>query len=82
MFHQWSVGDLCRAKYSEDGCSYDAEIISVDHAAGSCVVRYLNYGNVEEQELSSLLKMKRKTAKNLQAKLEQSDIEVISLSCV
>ncbi|KAH3838080.1 hypothetical protein DPMN_111486 [Dreissena polymorpha] len=71
---QWKQGDLCRAKYTEDGCVYDAEIISIDDACGTCTVRYLNYENEEEQDLKNLQQPKRRS---LAAKsLEQSEAEV------
>ena len=42
--------------FSEDGLKYEAEILSIDHEAGTCFVRYVSYGNEEEQELKDLLK--------------------------
>uniref|UniRef100_K1RDL1 Survival motor neuron protein n=1 Tax=Magallana gigas TaxID=29159 RepID=K1RDL1_MAGGI len=51
---QWKQGDQCRAVFSEDGLVYDAEILSVDLQAGTCVVRYRGYGNEEEQILDNL----------------------------
>ncbi|XP_062602897.1 survival motor neuron protein 1-like [Saccostrea cucullata] len=51
---QWKPGDQCRAIFSEDGLVYDAEILSVDQSAGTCIVRYRGYGNEEEQILDKL----------------------------
>ncbi|WAR00621.1 SMN-like protein [Mya arenaria] len=70
-----TIGSLCRARYTEDGCNYDAEIISIDNDAGTCVVRYLNYGNEEEQELAKLAPLKTKTQKLLQQRLDQSETD-------
>ncbi|KAL5005041.1 hypothetical protein ScPMuIL_018497 [Solemya velum] len=52
---KWKVGDLCRAVYTEDGLIYDAEIISLDEDAGTCLVNFLSYGNEETQNLADLL---------------------------
>ncbi|XP_061390779.1 tudor domain-containing protein 3 [Musca vetustissima] len=42
----WRVGDLCMAKYWEDGNYYNAEITGVSE--NTCVVLFLGYGNHEE----------------------------------
>ena len=58
--------------FSEDGLKYEAEILSIDHEAGTCFVRYVSYGNEEEQELKDLLKSAPKS-KIVQ---KESDAEV------
>ena len=52
---QWKVGDHCRAVFTEDGEIYEAVILSVDSSSNSCFIRYLGYGNEEEQYLNDLL---------------------------
>ncbi|XP_016091380.1 survival motor neuron protein 1-like isoform X2 [Sinocyclocheilus grahami] len=52
---EWQVGDTCCAFWSEDGNLYVATISSIDQEKGTCVVRYTDYGNEEEQNLSDLL---------------------------
>ncbi|XP_036325544.1 tudor domain-containing protein 3 [Rhagoletis pomonella] len=42
----WKVGDLCFAKYWDDGRYYEAEVTAVSEK--TCVVFYLGYGNHEE----------------------------------
>ncbi|XP_004519102.1 tudor domain-containing protein 3 [Ceratitis capitata] len=42
----WKVGDLCFAKYWDDGRYYEAEVTAVSDK--TCVVFYLGYGNHEE----------------------------------
>ena len=69
---QWRVGDHCRATFSEDGLKYEAEILSIDHEAGTCFVRYVSYGNEEEQELKDLLKIVPKP----KSREKESDAEV------
>ncbi|KAL3865842.1 hypothetical protein ACJMK2_043191 [Sinanodonta woodiana] len=71
---KWNVGDLCRAVYSEDGTVYEAEIISINEATNTCMVRYLGYDNEEEQAFSELLpyKSRIKMAKSA-SDIEQSD---------
>ena len=47
--------------------------MSIDHEAGTCFVRYVSYGNEEEQELKDLQKIS-----NVKSKLKEkeSDAEV------
>lgn len=52
---QFKVGDHCRAVFTEDGQLYEAVIISLDDENEICRVRYLGYGNEEDQLLSDLL---------------------------
>ena len=68
------MGDHCRATFSEDGLKYEAEILSIDHEAGTCFVRYVSYGNEEEQELKDLLK----SAPKPKIVQKESDAEVNS----
>ncbi|KAK4886169.1 hypothetical protein RN001_002440 [Aquatica leii] len=42
----WKVGDLCMAKYWEDGKYYNAAIVNLTER--TCVVQFSGYGNVEE----------------------------------
>ncbi|KAK7496051.1 hypothetical protein BaRGS_00012752 [Batillaria attramentaria] len=51
----WRVGDHCQAVYTEDGEIYEGKIISISPESNTCVVRYLGYGNEEEQSLEDLM---------------------------
>ncbi|PVD20256.1 hypothetical protein C0Q70_20753 [Pomacea canaliculata] len=51
----WAVGDYCQAVYTQDGEVYEARIISINAEHRTCVVRYLGYGNEEEQSLEDLI---------------------------
>ncbi|XP_023309134.2 tudor domain-containing protein 3 [Lucilia cuprina] len=42
----WNIGDLCLAKYWDDGNYYDAKITAISDK--TCVVLFLGYGNHEE----------------------------------
>ncbi|KAM7354794.1 tudor domain containing 3 isoform 2-T2 [Cochliomyia hominivorax] len=42
----WKIGDLCLAKYWDDGNYYNAKITAISDK--TCVVLYLGYGNHEE----------------------------------
>lgn len=42
----WNMGDLCLAKYWDDGNYYDAKITAISDK--TCVVLFLGYGNHEE----------------------------------
>jgi len=52
--HGWSVGDTCRAVYTEDGEVYTARIVSLD-SNDTCTLEYLGYGNQETQQLAHLM---------------------------
>ncbi|XP_034484039.1 tudor domain-containing protein 3 [Drosophila innubila] len=49
----WKSGDLCMAKYWDDGRYYEAEITAVSD--NTCVVFFLGYGNHEEVLKSDIL---------------------------
>ncbi|KAM8709427.1 hypothetical protein ACLKA7_016261 [Drosophila subpalustris] len=49
----WKSGDLCMAKYWDDGRYYEAEITAVSD--NTCVVLFLGYGNHEEVLKSDIL---------------------------
>lgn len=73
---QWVVGDRCRAVYSEDGEIYEAVILSVDPENEVCYVRYVDYGNEEEQYIPNImppLKEKSKQRQQRVAELVDSD---------
>ena len=53
----WQIGSRCRAVFTEDGQNYEAIITSLNLEQGTCMVRYLGYGNTEEQQLQDLHKM-------------------------
>ncbi|XP_017861419.1 PREDICTED: tudor domain-containing protein 3 [Drosophila arizonae] len=50
---QWKSGDLCMAKYWDDGRYYEAEITAVSE--NTCVVFFTGYGNYEEVLKSDIL---------------------------
>ncbi|TDG40072.1 hypothetical protein AWZ03_013504 [Drosophila navojoa] len=50
---QWKSGDLCMAKYWDDGRYYEAEITAVSE--NTCVVLFIGYGNHEEVLKSDIL---------------------------
>jgi len=51
---KWNEHDKCLARYSEDQHWYEATIISIDRERNTCVVRYDEYENEEEQNLANL----------------------------
>ena len=61
-------------KIYEDVLKYEAEILSIDREAGTCFVRYVSYGNEDEQELKDLLK----SAPKPKIVQKESDAEVKS----
>ncbi|XP_050495028.1 survival motor neuron protein-like isoform X2 [Bombus huntii] len=55
LHKKWIIGAPCRAIYSEDGEIYEAIISKIYENNGTCVVKFVGYGNTEKVELSSLL---------------------------
>lgn len=37
----WSVGDICRSTYSEDGIEYEAEIIKISLDENVALIRFV-----------------------------------------
>ncbi|KAL8606338.1 hypothetical protein ACOMHN_050818 [Nucella lapillus] len=60
---EWAVGDCCQAVFTEDGAVYEAKVISISAEDNTCVVRYLGYGNEEEQSLEDLIRPERSAHK-------------------
>lgn len=54
QYFQWNEHDKCLARYSEDQHWYEGTIISIDRERNTCVVRYDEYENEEEQDLANL----------------------------
>lgn len=82
---QWHVGDLCQAVFSEDGLIYNAEIIEMFDHNNTCVVRYMDYGNEEEQYLTDLLpftdKPLDKNHVNAEQNVGSAPIQVCIVTC-
>ncbi|XP_033314593.1 survival motor neuron protein-like [Bombus bifarius] len=55
LHKKWIIGAPYRAIYSEDGEIYEAIISKMYENNGTCVVKFVGYGNTEKVELSSLL---------------------------
>ena len=55
MNQNWRAGSQCRAMYSEDGLVYPAVVLWVK--GQRCRVRFNDYNNEEEQDISSLLSL-------------------------
>ncbi|XP_030075020.1 survival of motor neuron protein isoform X2 [Microcaecilia unicolor] len=52
---RWKVGDSCTVVWSEDGCVYPAKVKSIDLEAGTCMVEYDGYGNMEKHHLEEIV---------------------------
>ncbi|XP_015596345.1 survival motor neuron protein isoform X2 [Cephus cinctus] len=71
---KWSVGSPCRAVYSEDGEIYEAVISKIYENTGTCIVKFIGYGNFEKVELAALLEsegLQSQIAQQKDASLEQ-----------
>ncbi|VDI56120.1 survival motor neuron protein [Mytilus galloprovincialis] len=69
----WKVGDQCRAVFTEDDLTYDAEIIDIDEEAETCMIRYRGYGNEEEKEFTELLQPTRKQKQRQKSESDSMD---------
>ncbi|RWS09467.1 survival motor neuron protein-like isoform X1 [Dinothrombium tinctorium] len=65
---EWRKGHFCRCVYSEDKCEYEAQIVDICKDRGTCIVRYIGYGNEEEQLLTDLMPSKGKSSRKIQEK--------------
>ncbi|KAG7197962.1 hypothetical protein KM043_016197 [Ampulex compressa] len=75
-YNKWIVGSPCRAVYSEDGEIYEAFIKKIFENSGTCIVKFIGYGNTEKVELSSLLEsqgLQSQTAQKEEAMAEKCD---------
>nr|XP_033813337.1 survival of motor neuron protein-like isoform X6 [Geotrypetes seraphini] len=54
---RWKVGDSCSVVWSEDGCVYPAKVKSIDLEAGTCMVEYDGYGNMEKHHLEEIVSL-------------------------
>ena len=68
---KWRIGDFCRAVYSEDGELYEAEILSIGGAR--CRLRYVGYGNEEDQPLARLQPSAGRKERRRQEKQAESE---------
>ncbi|CAC5420280.1 SMN [Mytilus coruscus] len=69
----WKVGDQCRAVFTEDDLTYDAEIVDIDEEAETCIIRYRGYGNEEEKEFTELLQPTRKQKQRHKSESDSMD---------
>jgi hypothetical protein len=50
----FQLGDWCRAEWSKDGVVYEGIIESLDRKAGTAMVKFLGFGNVEEKSFDEM----------------------------
>ncbi|XP_018792253.1 PREDICTED: survival motor neuron protein [Bactrocera latifrons] len=63
---EFNVGDYVRSTYHDDGCDYEAKILSKDGSNDTCLVKYIGYDNEEIVHLKDLLPSWGKKARRLQ----------------
>lgn len=63
---QWQVGAPCCAVYSGDGAVYEATIDAIFYDKGTCVIKYVGYGNEEVVPLKKLQPSQGQAARKLQ----------------
>jgi hypothetical protein len=51
----WSVGDFCRAVYTEDGIEYEGKILALDESEGK---KYCNVQVTNPEKFAALLKIR------------------------
>ena len=72
---KWRIADFCRAVFFEDGLTYEAEIISIGGAR--CRLRYVGYGNEEDQPLAKLQPSAGKKARRKQEKEAERESKAV-----
>ncbi|XP_015120615.1 survival motor neuron protein [Diachasma alloeum] len=74
---KWTLGSPCRAVYSADGIEYEAIISKIlDNDCGTCIVKFVGYGNTEKVELSSL-----RESEGLEAQIAQQKESAAVKNC-
>ena len=68
---EWKIGMNCRAKYSEDGVEYEAEITGMEATAGHpyAIVKYIGFENEESVWIENLLPSAGEEARQAQKEL-------------
>lgn len=65
---KWTVGSPCRAIYSVDNEEYEAIITHIfNNNSGTCIVKFVGYGNTEKVQLSSLTESEGLASQTAQA---------------
>ncbi|XP_069694895.1 survival motor neuron protein 1 [Periplaneta americana] len=72
---EWRVGAACRAVYSGDGVSYEATVDTVYPDKGTCVVKYVGYGNEEEILMKQLQPSQGQAARKNQETFAAEDLQ-------
>ncbi|XP_076618829.1 survival motor neuron isoform X1 [Colletes latitarsis] len=75
-YKKWITGAPCRAVYSEDGQIYEAIISKIFENSGTCIVKFVGYGNTEKVDMSSLLEsegLQRQIAQQKAALAEKNE---------
>lgn len=71
------VGDFVRSTFGDDGVDYEAEVMSVNEN-GTCLIRYIGYGNEERIKMENLVASWGPEARHEQALLAEADQQVSS----
>lgn len=72
---QWRIGAPCCAVYSGDGVIYEATIDALFHDRGTCLVKYVGYGNEEEVPLKILQPSQGQAARKIQEAAAAQDMQ-------
>lgn len=70
----FKAGDFVRSTFTEDGVDYEAEILSANET-GSCLIRYIGYGNEERVNMEDLVASWGPEAREEQKILAEADRE-------
>ncbi|XP_004536732.1 survival motor neuron protein [Ceratitis capitata] len=73
--NDFKVGDYVRATYGDDGCDYEAKIISIDDSNETCSVKYIGYENEETVNIKDLVPSWGKKSRRLQFQKANSQDE-------
>lgn len=71
---EFAVGDFVRSTFTEDGVDYEAEILTVNEN-GTCLIRYIGYGNEERVKMEDLVASWGQEAREEQKILAEADRE-------
>jgi survival motor neuron protein len=69
---EFKVGDFVRSTFADDGVDYEAEVMSINEN-GTCLIRYIGYGNEERIKMEELVTSWGSEAREEQRILAEAD---------
>lgn len=72
VIEEFKVGDFVRSTFVDDGVDYEAEVLTINEN-GTCLIRYIGYGNEERVKMEELVPSWGPEAREEQKILSEAD---------